>query len=252
MKCILITYPGSRNVVSAEKNLELLDINGYSTATFQSLDNMNTSPVLEFMSILYEAQTLADLSNKNRLASFIHVLLLRKKVTSKHRFVERAVTAKHIYAILSFLNSDSDWCVILEDDFQIKEDSADSFRTFTGEVLRSNYDLPTWIDICGTGSLNIDGNGVIAFDRICSQFKPNRSNTCCGYMINRKMGSLIVAATLRFPSCQYLAIDWLMNVAFSKHKALGFKEILTLRANNYSLLHGSFLGMTQSWQKTDV
>ena len=150
MKCILITYPGSHNVLSAEKNLECLGIYNYSTATFQSLDDMFTSPVSEFMSFWYEAQALAHLSDKSRIASLIHVLLLRAKVTSKHRFIERAVTAKHIYAILSFLESASDWCVIFEDDFQIKEYGAESFRTFTEDVLKANYDLPTLIDVCGT------------------------------------------------------------------------------------------------------
>jgi hypothetical protein len=252
MKWNLITYPGSTNAASAVANLQLLGVSSFDKACYQSLKDMTTSILTEFMSVWYESQALAGLVDKGKLGAFAHVLLLRAKVTPRHRLIERAVTEKHIHSILSFLNSDCEWCVILEDDFQIKKDGVVKVKKFMQDVIKSNYHNPTYIDICGTGSLNIDELGLEQYDGICSQFKPHRSNTCCGYMINRKMAELIVAATLKLPSIKYLAIDWLLNVVFFKYKQLGFDDVLTLRSNHYFLMHGSFLGITKSWQKQDV
>lgn len=163
--------------------------------------------------------------------------------------IEQVVTEKHARAWSTFLDSEADVLVVLEDDAVVPEGAAAQLAAILADdridARRLLYlDLAGGFPLrklCEPSVLEHLGGGLI---RIRSPF----GNTTCGYAISRPLAAAMLTELTWDPVLRRIGPDWLVNELMMRiHKRT---PIDCIHTEPTILGHGSFLGTHESHIQT--
>lgn len=162
-------------------------------------------------------------------------------------FATRQLTSKHIRAWESFIDSDSNFLVIMEDDVIFKDNSADRFRELVLECLFSvstNQKNYIYFDLAGGFDLNKLNLSefIIKKDQVINLLRPT-TNTTCSYLISRDLVEKFLNIIYKKPHLRNIAIDWLINLLFLTLKN---EKITCIHFEPSIFIHGSIDGFYES------
>ena len=171
--------------------------------------------------------------------------LINLKNYKKTIYREICLTRKHIMALEIFVNSDSDYLIVLEDDVIFKNNikSLEDLQM----ILESDIKIPMYVDLAGGIRLEellytktiksmIDNNqNFICMDHLLT-------NTTCSYLVNKQMAEILISEIFQKNGLvNRLPIDWLFNSVFNR--LVGRKEqYLCIHFTSNFFIHGSKYG----------
>jgi len=161
------------------------------------------------------------------------------------RRIQAMVTDKHCRAFRQANQQLIDWLLVLESDATLRPNARQGLN-----------DLAAWLPNQGAWFIDLAGG----IDDIESQretyeipgvnlarLQRPATNTACAYLISRDLIMDLLEYRHANPAVDELAIDWLINAYFLDSNELG-TTIECARCEPRILDHGSFTGMTKSWQ----
>jgi len=146
-----------------------------------------------------------------------------------------SVIYKHKKALRSFLFSDDEFCVVLEDDAIIQPGFLVSIESICNHIM---FD---YMDFAGGDNLNCNPENIKCVSGFELELKSLKSTrTACGYICSRRAAWAI----LRELESPYMPIDWSISVALTKVSA----DCRVYWLNTCIALHGSSVGLYRSWR----
>lgn len=178
----------------------------------------------------------------------------RDKVTAWQRrsAIEINVTDKHIRGWYSFLETEADFILVMEDDAVFEGDTLLLFQDVLQFVREGIVgDKPLYMDLAGgciLDDLELDFlSGEKARNRFRIYERPVTNTACC-YLLSRCLVEHFVATLIDHPEYRLIGIDWMMNQLFidllSKNVAID-----CVHAEPPIIRHGSVTGDFISWQE---
>jgi hypothetical protein len=177
---------------------------------------------------------------------------MRKSLAAWRRrsFIETSVTAKHILAWQSFLESESQFLICCEDDIIFRPDSGARLRELIETGLPDRGDALFYADLAG----GLDAPTLLIHrlvdttsgDRILYQ-QPTTNTACC-YLLSRSLAENFMNQISLKPSLRLVGIDWMMNAMFMRQRA----QRIDCQCVHFSPTlfgHGTFTGEYVSWQR---
>jgi hypothetical protein len=168
---------------------------------------------------------------------------LRRRRSS---FIETCVTAKHIAAWTSFLESGADHLLVCEDDLVFRPDS--NARFAAALAAASQAEGLQYVDLAGGFSppdLGVDRlEAGRDGDRVL--YDPAVTNTGCSYLLSRPLANEFMAIVQRRPRLRLIGISGMINTMLMDMRKRG----LACTAVHYDPTvfgHGSFTGDYVSW-----
>lgn len=168
------------------------------------------------------------------------------------REVETRVTAKHIVAWRTLLESPAHAVLVLESDAAwITERSP----ALLNVMERLPDATPAYLNLAGGLSeihirvSKIDASRDIGeeySDVTFVDFTVPVTNTSCAYAVNRSLAEMLLTFIRQHPGVESLGVDWLVNAAFA-HLTKQNVSLSCVHVDPPLLLHGSLAGITQSW-----
>jgi hypothetical protein len=161
------------------------------------------------------------------------------------RAIETFVTNKHMNGVRRAHELKMDGLIILEVDACSNENSREGLSAIMSK-LKYEVTTPLYVNIAG--GLQPDQLGIQRLghkyenEPFVNYLKPV-TNTSCSYLLNRKFIAAFIEWVISNPDKQALGIDWVFNCFFMDSKF----EIKSLHSDPPALTHGSFSGITQSW-----
>ena len=178
--------------------------------------------------------------------SIIKSLIPSKNSSWKRKSsIEVYLTAKHIRAWEDFVDSDSDFLLVCEDDIGHTEHSLSKMCNLMNEIY--SFKEPLYIDIAG--GLPIEALKVknliseVINDKII--FSRPVTNTACCYLINKSFIKIALTLIIERPYLRYIGADWLINYLFIEMCNKG----VSVYCEHYFppiLSHGTFMGHYKS------
>ena len=168
----------------------------------------------------------------------------------KNSAIEMVVTSKHARAWELFVESESDYLLVLEDDVYFKSDTLKRYSEHIIPLLKSFNESLLYIDLAGGFSYTSLGIEKLEIKRTqdCIYYTIPVTNTACAYLISKDLVKIFVANLVKKPPLRIIGIDWLINKLFM---------LMSDNSNNCTCIHfnptifdhGSFSGQYISWQK---
>ena len=180
-------------------------------------------------SSIHLPRQLSSSFNLNSLPQWLHPRELS--------FGDLSVISKHHQALISFLKTDNDYCLICEDDVIFYEESLTTIHSLAQNL---SFDF---VDIAGGDGLHTRKADVIINGKLRLEKKVNfATRTACCYLVSRRYAEKL-SAVLNSP---VFPIDWSMSFAFS----LFSSPPLVFWLSNKLADHGSSSGKVTSWRST--
>ena len=152
-------------------------------------------------------------------------------------FGDLSVISKHHQALISFLRTSDDYCLICEDDVIFSDHTLSVIHDLAQSMI---FDF---VDIAGGDSLHTRNADVFVNESLKLETKSNfATRTACCYLVSRRYAEqlCLVLQSPIFP------IDWSMSFAFS----LFTVPPLVFWVCNNLAEHGSSTGKVTSWRLT--
>jgi hypothetical protein len=236
----------------------------FISVRFQPNTKPLRSPAWLLKNLLYETAMLDWRAYRGEQVSKLKKSYRTANVMLRHLFshangrretsiIEVAVTAKHIRAFDSFLESRRDFLICIEDDALIEDGRAEKCL----ELLTKLSVEPS----CSDSNLYVDLAGGVPFSQLavekledgiqfeCRKFRQPVTNTACAYLCNRPLVSLWGEILLGHPHYRLLPIDWMINKFFLTMRDRGLTSVC-LHAEPPLFGHGSFEGRYEPWRGT--
>jgi hypothetical protein len=186
---------------------------------------------------------------------FPKFLGMRKSLAQWQRrsFIETSVTAKHILAWQTFLESNSQVLICCEDDLIFRADSGARLRELFEAGLPDSGATLFYADLAG----GLDTRQLLIHrlidattgDRII--YKQPTTNTACCYLLSRALAENFMNQISLKPSLRLVGIDWMMNAMFMRQRAEGIHcQCIHFFPTLFG--HGTFTGEYVSWQREAV
>lgn len=165
---------------------------------------------------------------------------------SNFYLIERFVTFKHIKAWEKFIQSDSSYLIVLEDDVLPDLDIEKNIHNFFSLLCGWGNDK-LYIDIAGGIPIEQLNIHQLIRDVTKGRLNFNRpvTNTAAGYALNRNLALYFLKILKVRPHFRRLPIDWLMNSIFMESER---EKIHCMHYCPPILIHGSCYGHVDSWQ----
>ena len=184
--------------------------------------------------------------------SFVKYILNRNGAAirwKRYSAIEVAVTDKHIRAWSHFLDSDSDYLIIFEDDVVFKDDSAFRLNELLNTLSKNYPNKACYADLgggCKLADLMIDRLET-SQDESYRYYKKPVTNTACAYLMSRELVAVFIATLTRKPWLRLVGVDWLMNSLFilCGERLL---DSICMHADPTIFKHGTTTGEYVSWQ----
>jgi hypothetical protein len=159
--------------------------------------------------------------------------------------VEQALTDKHIRAWSTFLDSDADILIVLEDDAVIPPDAVSRIRAlFRAELNAGNGPLYVELaggfrlsELCPPEDLREVGPGLV-------RTRVPFGNTTCGYALSRALAAEMLTELTWKPRLRHMGPDWLVNELLMRIHLR--TPVDCVHTEPTILGHGSFLGTHES------
>jgi hypothetical protein len=171
-----------------------------------------------------------------------------KRTWGKHSFVEMALTDKHIRSWTRFLESGSDFMIVLEDDVVFKGDSLSRLNSLLNTKVEKYKNKPCYVDLAGGMELQ-----VLMIDSLedyrdtdYRYYKKPVTNTTCAYLISRELAIIFYKTLINKPWLRFIAIDWLLNALFILNEDQMSGGIF-MHSDPTIFKHGSITGEYTSW-----
>lgn len=143
----------------------------------------------------------------------------RLKARRRRRAIEILLTAKHIQAWESFLQSDARYLAVMESDVALSECTKARLENELLPLLENApLDQALYIDLAGGCTGQELGCSDLSVARISGFLRYERAitNTACAYIISRPLAEKFVSAIWQAPNWRNINADWLMNLLFMK------------------------------------
>ena len=163
-----------------------------------------------------------------------------RRMDSVKASAELDVTAKHILAWQSFIESNASHLIVLESDAIIE--NFEQFKLFIEKVRN----LPANSYVSLTAPFSLDALGIPKslvrrnsdFVEVQFQF----TNTAAGYVLSRNLTEKMLKICGRQDPRKQIAIDWLMNECFLKLAKCSNSNGKTIFPNSELVINGSLKG----------
>jgi hypothetical protein len=168
----------------------------------------------------------------------------------RRSFIETSVTAKHILAWQTFLESDSQFLLCCEDDVIFRPDSVARVRALFETGLPERGDILFYADLAG----GLDAAQLQIHELVDSTpgdrivYKQPTTNTACCYLLSRGLAENFMNQISLKPSLRLVGIDWMMNAMFMSQRAEGI-NCKCIHFSPTLFGHGTFTGEYVSWQR---
>jgi len=174
-------------------------------------------------------------------------IFIKDNSTLARASIERYLRHKHLLAWRHFIQSESDYLLVLEDDCYLKVDSVERLHKIILSTAKFDSRVPQYIDLAGGFPLKaVLGN--VASTWITSDLeKPELaiSNTTCCYLINRASALVFCDLAESSEVFEALPIDWFLNAIFlTLHETEA--ELICLHSSPPVFIHGSMGGSLAS------
>jgi len=166
---------------------------------------------------------------------------------AKNSYIEMIVTAKHIRAWEQFLEMDSDYLVVFEDDVVFKNNSALNLSHLLRTLSVKNK--LCYVDLGGGAELSdLKIDKLLKFwEKGYRHYKLPVTNTACAYLISRELAVVFSKTLISRPWLRLVGIDWMINNVFILNKYL-MRDCLCMHADPTIFKHGTTTGDYISWQ----
>ena len=159
--------------------------------------------------------------------------------------IEQLLTDKHIRAWTTFIDSEADVLIVLEDDAVFR---TDSFHGLAALIQRIGPDIarPIYVDVAGGFPLRkvVDPRlGKVAWSGV-TEFPIPFTNTTCGYLATRPLVVAMLERVTWDSELRSLGVDWLINELMMRcHRD---EPVICFHTDPPVLSHGSLTGIYQS------
>lgn len=155
---------------------------------------------------------------------------------------ELALTDKHIRALTTFLESQNQILLVVEDDIQTNLESGLALPLEIWNELGKS-DVPVFVSASKAFNEKELGARKLVLNRVGNSVGYVRpfSNTTAAVFLNRALASAIIEVILGRPSLRSLSSDWLLNACFRR-----LKNISAIHLINGMFINGSLLGFEES------
>jgi hypothetical protein len=164
--------------------------------------------------------------------------------------IEVIVTDKHIRAWDQFLESDSDYFLVLEDDVIFVDDSIDRFCRLLKKIQQYEEINALYVDLAGgvsSDELGIEKLTLTREEGLIFYQKPV-TNTACAYLVNRTTVSQFREILMDFPSHRLIGVDWMMNQLFID-MVKSSQKVICIHSDVPIFRHGSASGAFSAWER---
>jgi len=189
----------------------------------------------------------AKLITTIKVACFSFVSCVNDRRTAA---IESMVSAKHIRAWESFLESGADLGLFFEDDVIFKDDSFKKLEILLGYlIVDGRVGKGLYADLAG----GLDNQQLRLSHVTCDTrdglrvFSRPVTNTACAYVCDRILIESILKKIIEKPFLRRFSIDWIMNSLFMSIDSE--LDVFCVHADPTIFVHGTFSGSYQSWQK---
>jgi hypothetical protein len=173
--------------------------------------------------------------------------ILRKKLPKAHQ-VRKLITHKHLLAIDTFLNSNRDYLLVIEDDAIFDNTTGASVFSQSLLPLLSNHENtapPLFVNLTfGNGSslpLYVDTLGT-EFNAGAVLVSPGQPDTLCGYMMNRSLAEKLAEKYVEDPALRLVVPDVAWQGLFPE------LNLSSVHLTPPLVIHGTTSGSFASWR----
>jgi hypothetical protein len=171
----------------------------------------------------------------------------------KHRYklaITHEISSKHLTALRDFVDSNSNYILILESDAEIYD--VKKLENALLELIKL-FKINVYSYALISGGFNDSKLGIKSLPKTLNGsfyiYDKAFSNTLCAYFINQETAKLILNEISTYPcNVPYFGFDWLFNYSFIRLVKAG-RQIKCLTYKGKLVGHGSQIEITQSWQK---
>lgn len=161
---------------------------------------------------------------------------------SKRAFAELALTEKHIRCLTGFVEGDSDYLLVLEDDVSISTDSNLDYQALLS-TLDSLSDKSCFLSLSKAFTLKELGlqNRVREYNDYFVDLPKPMTNTAAAYIVTRGFAEKAMQIILLENSLRRLPADWMLTSIMTRATSM-----VCLHAKRGLFINGSLFGLTQS------
>lgn len=166
--------------------------------------------------------------------------------------IKLALTDKHVRAFAGFLDGESDFMIIFEDDVVFKEDSVPKLDLLLSKAEETDPSRYIFIDLAGgfrieqldVHNLSIGADMEHPF---IHYFTKMVGNTTCAYLVNRALIEKLYGVLLQRPELRRVTIGWLLlTLAFLAKADIERYRGLYILTEPTVFDHGTSVGAYQS------
>lgn len=164
--------------------------------------------------------------------------------------IEVAVTDKHIRAWSLFLDLNSDFLIVFEDDAVFNTDSKLKFCDLLKKIIQEKSERSIYVDLaggCKLESLKID-RLLLGKDELFRYYQKPVTNTACSYLINKSLATQFYQVLTRQPWLRLIGVDWMMNALFMNLVCADL-DCICMHAEPTIFKHGSTTGEYLPWTR---
>jgi hypothetical protein len=161
---------------------------------------------------------------------------------SKRAFAELALTEKHIRCLTGFLESESDYLMVLEDDVSCAADSNLDYQALLS-TLEHLKDKACFLSLSKAFTLKELGlqNRVREYNEYFIDVPKSMTNTAAAYIVTKGFAEKAMRIILLENSLRRLPADWMLTSIMTRATSM-----VCLHAKKGPFVNGSLLGLTPS------
>ena len=161
-------------------------------------------------------------TSKNEFASIKSLVSIYKEMRNiknylsvdENLYKELVLTDKHLRALAEFLEGNSNFLIVLEDDAILKENCQLSEVVNLLKICKKYQDVNLYIDLCHHFSATQTASyfNLPEYELVGSFYTGTlHSNTTAAYLINRQMAEFLLKQVLHSPVLRRIGVDWLFT-----------------------------------------
>lgn len=169
------------------------------------------------------------------------------KSEARRRAVEIELSLKHVRAWESFLETDAEWLLVVEDDIVLVEKPNSAFIRLERLVEDVDSVTPCFFSVSSPYSvLELNAAALVSsIEDQVTEFTRPISNTTAGYVVSRRAAELFVVEFRRSYSLRFLNADLMINEIFIRLSKLS-QNFKALHFNPEIFKNGTMSGHMES------
>jgi len=157
--------------------------------------------------------------------------------------IEVMLTDKHVRAWNVFLETNSDFLVVFEDDAIFKIDSKQKLYDLILNLNHMNLDNFIYCDLAGGCELDLLNINKLESHKDLNfrYYHKPVTNSACSYVLNKSLAVKFHHLLIKKPHLRLIGVDWMMNSLFMGMKR-SYKNFICMHSDPTIFDHGSFVG----------